>query len=154
MNRPRNRQLAPLALLLVGCGAGLRPADRIETVRALYRAEVTGFVVEAPQAVPAAAEPATPPPAETAVSPGDDGGTGLVAPPAPVSDVALDLKLTHQPGEELAGITLEVGDIIITGTPSGVGMGMDPKGFMKDGDVVECEIEGIGVLRNRVREVK
>jgi 2-keto-4-pentenoate hydratase/2-oxohepta-3-ene-1,7-dioic acid hydratase in catechol pathway len=53
-----------------------------------------------------------------------------------------------------AGITLEVGDIIITGTPSGVGMGMEPKGFMKDGDVVECEIEGIGVLRNRVREVK
>lgn len=53
-----------------------------------------------------------------------------------------------------AGITLEVGDIIITGTPSGVGMGMDPPGFLKDGDVVECEIEGIGVLRNRVREVK
>ena len=53
-----------------------------------------------------------------------------------------------------AGITLEVGDIIITGTPSGVGMGMDPPGFLQDGDVVECEIEGIGVLRNRVREVK
>jgi 2-keto-4-pentenoate hydratase/2-oxohepta-3-ene-1,7-dioic acid hydratase in catechol pathway len=31
---------------------------------------------------------------------------------------------------------------------------MDPPGFMKDGDIVECEIEGIGVLRNRVREVK
>ena len=51
-------------------------------------------------------------------------------------------------------LTLEQGDVIITGTPSGVGMGMDPPGFMKDGDVVECEIEGIGVLRNRVKEVK
>jgi 2-keto-4-pentenoate hydratase/2-oxohepta-3-ene-1,7-dioic acid hydratase in catechol pathway len=51
-------------------------------------------------------------------------------------------------------LTLEQGDVIITGTPSGVGMGMDPPGFMKDGDIVECEIEGIGVLRNRVKEVK
>jgi len=51
-------------------------------------------------------------------------------------------------------LTLEQGDVIITGTPSGVGMGMTPPGFMKDGDVVECEIEVIGVLRNRVKEVK
>ncbi len=51
-------------------------------------------------------------------------------------------------------MTLEVGDIIITGTPSGVAMGMSPPGWLKDGDVVECEVEGIGVLRNRVREVK
>jgi 2-keto-4-pentenoate hydratase/2-oxohepta-3-ene-1,7-dioic acid hydratase in catechol pathway len=51
-------------------------------------------------------------------------------------------------------LTLEQGDVIITGTPSGVGMGMNPTGFMKDGDVVECEVEGIGVLRNRVKEVK
>jgi len=49
-----------------------------------------------------------------------------------------------------AGLTLEPGDIIITGTPSGVGLGMTPQSFLKDGDVVECEIEGIGVLRNRV----
>lgn len=51
-------------------------------------------------------------------------------------------------------LTLEVGDIIITGTPSGVGMGMDPPGWLKDGDVVECEVEGIGVLRNKVLEVR
>jgi 2-keto-4-pentenoate hydratase/2-oxohepta-3-ene-1,7-dioic acid hydratase in catechol pathway len=53
-----------------------------------------------------------------------------------------------------AGLTLEPGDVIITGTPSGVAMGMNPPKWLKDGDVVECEIEGIGVLRNRVVEIK
>ena len=46
------------------------------------------------------------------------------------------------------GMTLEPGDIIATGTPSGVGMGMTPPTFLQKNDVVECEIEGIGVLRN------
>jgi 2-keto-4-pentenoate hydratase/2-oxohepta-3-ene-1,7-dioic acid hydratase in catechol pathway len=50
-----------------------------------------------------------------------------------------------------AGTTLEPGDIIATGTPSGVGKGFKPPRFLKPGDVVEVEIEGIGVLRNRVR---
>ena len=49
--------------------------------------------------------------------------------------------------------TLEPGDVILTGTPWGVGEFMDPKRSLKDGDVVECEIEGIGVLRNPVVEV-
>ncbi len=49
------------------------------------------------------------------------------------------------------GITLEPGDILITGTPAGVGMGFNPPKFMKPGDVVECEVEGIGVLRNTVK---
>lgn len=48
------------------------------------------------------------------------------------------------------GITLEPGDIIATGTPSGVGMGMSPQRWLQAGDVMECEIEGIGVLRNAV----
>ena len=48
------------------------------------------------------------------------------------------------------GIVLEPGDIIATGTPSGVGMGFQPPKFMKPGDVVECEIEGIGILRNPI----
>jgi len=48
------------------------------------------------------------------------------------------------------GMTLEPGDIIATGTPSGVGMGMEPPTFLKKGDVVECEIEGIGILRNMI----
>jgi len=49
-----------------------------------------------------------------------------------------------------SGMTLLPGTIIATGTPSGVGMGFDPPRFLKSGDVVECEIEGIGVLRNTV----
>lgn len=49
------------------------------------------------------------------------------------------------------GITLEPGDIIATGTPSGVGMGFNPPKYMKPGDIVECEIENIGILRNTVK---
>lgn len=48
------------------------------------------------------------------------------------------------------GQTLEAGDIIATGTPSGVGMGRTPQEWLKAGDVVEAEIDRIGVLRNRV----
>ena len=46
------------------------------------------------------------------------------------------------------GITLEAGDIIATGTPSGVGMGFVPPRFLKKGDKVTCEIESIGRLTN------
>lgn len=48
------------------------------------------------------------------------------------------------------GLTLEPGDIIATGTPSGVGMGFDPPRYLKPGDVVECEIESIGKLRTPI----
>jgi acylpyruvate hydrolase len=48
-------------------------------------------------------------------------------------------------------ITLEPGDLIVTGTPAGVGAARDPRIFMKAGDVCEVEIEGIGVLRNPVK---
>ena len=47
-------------------------------------------------------------------------------------------------------ITLSPGDIIVTGTPSGVGMARNPKLFMKPGDVCEVELEKVGVLRNRI----
>jgi acylpyruvate hydrolase len=47
-------------------------------------------------------------------------------------------------------MTLEVGDVIATGTPGGVGFVRNPQVFMKSGDVVEIELEGIGVLRNQV----
>jgi 2-keto-4-pentenoate hydratase/2-oxohepta-3-ene-1,7-dioic acid hydratase in catechol pathway len=50
-----------------------------------------------------------------------------------------------------AVMTLEPGDLILTGTPSGVGHSRTPPLSMVDGDVVEIEIEGIGVLRNPVR---
>ena len=46
------------------------------------------------------------------------------------------------------GMTLFPGDIIITGTPSGIGAGMNPPVYLKHGDVIESEIEGLGVLRN------
>jgi 5-carboxymethyl-2-hydroxymuconate isomerase len=45
-------------------------------------------------------------------------------------------------------ITLEPGDLILTGTPSGTGMGMKPPKYLKDGDVVTCTVEGIGELSN------
>jgi len=47
-------------------------------------------------------------------------------------------------------MTLEVGDVIIMGTPSGVGSARTPNIWMKDGDVCEIEIEGIGVLSNPI----
>ena len=48
------------------------------------------------------------------------------------------------------GCTLEAGDIISTGTPEGVGMGRTPQEWLKVGDQMETEVEGIGVLRNKV----
>jgi 2-keto-4-pentenoate hydratase/2-oxohepta-3-ene-1,7-dioic acid hydratase in catechol pathway len=48
------------------------------------------------------------------------------------------------------GMTLEPGDIIATGTPSGVGFARNPPEFLKAGDVMETEVEGIGILRNVV----
>ncbi len=50
------------------------------------------------------------------------------------------------------GITLEPGDIIVTGTPSGVGAARKPPLFMKAGDLCEVEVERIGILSNRVAD--
>jgi len=53
--------------------------------------------------------------------------------------------------EKLSAVmTLEVGDMIVTGTPAGVGMARKPPLWMKPGDVCEVEVEGIGILRNHV----
>lgn len=49
------------------------------------------------------------------------------------------------------GVTLKAGTIIAMGTPAGVGMGFEPPKFLKAGDIVECEIEGIGSLKNIVK---
>ena len=49
-------------------------------------------------------------------------------------------------------MTLEPGDVITTGTPSGVGVKMTPRGYMKPGQTVKIEIEGIGILSNEVIE--
>jgi len=49
------------------------------------------------------------------------------------------------------GMTLKAGTIISTGTPAGVGMGFQPPKFLKPGDEVVCEIDGIGRLTNKVK---
>ncbi len=62
-----------------------------------------------------------------------------------VFDVATVLSILSR------GMPLEPGDIISTGTPGGVGFARTPPEFLRPGDLVECEVEGIGRLRNRVR---
>ena len=52
------------------------------------------------------------------------------------------------------GMTLEPGDVIFTGTPSGVGFARKPPVWMKNGDVCEVEIEGLGTLRNPIADEK
>ena len=50
-------------------------------------------------------------------------------------------------------MTLEPGDVILTGTPGGVGVALQPPVFLKDGDVVRIEVEQVGVLENQVKHV-
>ncbi|MCQ4864634.1 fumarylacetoacetate hydrolase family protein [Pseudoflavonifractor phocaeensis] len=51
------------------------------------------------------------------------------------------------------GVTLQAGTIFATGSPTGIGFGMDPPVFLKHGDVMTCEIEGIGRLTNPVMDL-
>jgi hypothetical protein len=77
--------------------------------------------------------------------PHPDGGAWLVR------DPHFCVRRLPLPAPSLSeGLTLEPGDVIATGTPSGVGYAMDPPSFLKDGDVVICEIDGIGRLENRM----
>jgi 2-keto-4-pentenoate hydratase/2-oxohepta-3-ene-1,7-dioic acid hydratase in catechol pathway len=62
----------------------------------------------------------------------------------------LYFKLPRLIAELSAGMTLEPGDIISTGTPEGVGFARTPPEFMKPGDLLETQIEGIGILRNPI----
>jgi 2-keto-4-pentenoate hydratase/2-oxohepta-3-ene-1,7-dioic acid hydratase in catechol pathway len=62
----------------------------------------------------------------------------------------LYFKLPRLIAELSAGMTLEPGDIISTGTPEGVGFARTPPEFMKVGDLLETEVEGIGVMRNPI----
>ena len=50
------------------------------------------------------------------------------------------------------GVTLQAGTIFATGSPTGIGFGMKPPVFLKDGDVMRCTIEKIGVLTNTVKD--
>ena len=71
-----------------------------------------------------------------------DGNTGNMIFPIP--------RLIESLSE---GLTLEPGDVLATGTPSGVGYAMDPPCYLKDGDTVVCEISEIGTLENTVRAI-
>jgi 2-keto-4-pentenoate hydratase/2-oxohepta-3-ene-1,7-dioic acid hydratase in catechol pathway len=56
--------------------------------------------------------------------------------------------------EDLSTVfTLEPGDVIATGTPSGVGAGRDPQEWLHDGDVIEATVEGIGTIVNTIKEI-
>ncbi len=59
-------------------------------------------------------------------------------------------KIPRIIAELSAGLTLEPGDIILTGTPAGVGHARNPPEFMRPGDVLETEIVDLGLLRNRI----
>jgi len=73
---------------------------------------------------------------------------GQVLQSATTADMLFDIPtLIHIISE---AITLEPGDILITGTPAGVGFARKPPIFMKAGDVCEVEIEGIGLLSNPI----
>lgn len=62
----------------------------------------------------------------------------------------LIFTIEHVIAELTQGMTLKAGTIIAMGTPAGVGMGFQPPKFLNAGDVVECEIEGIGCITNTV----
>jgi 2-keto-4-pentenoate hydratase/2-oxohepta-3-ene-1,7-dioic acid hydratase in catechol pathway len=64
----------------------------------------------------------------------------------------LYFKIPRLLAELSLGMTLEPGDILSTGTPSGVGFARTPPEWLKAGDVVETEVAGVGLLRNEVRE--
>ncbi len=59
-------------------------------------------------------------------------------------------KIPRLIAELSAGLTLEPGDLFLTGTPAGVGHARNPPEFMQPGDQLETEVQGLGVLRNRI----
>ncbi len=73
---------------------------------------------------------------------------GRVVQSANTNDMLFDVATIISTLSE--AVTLEAGDVIVSGTPAGVGFGMNPKVYLKAGDVVEVSIEGIGKLVNPV----
>ncbi|MNF65237.1 Ureidoglycolate lyase [compost metagenome] len=73
---------------------------------------------------------------------------GKVVQSANTNDMLFDVATVIATLSE--AVTLEAGDVIVSGTPAGVGFGMTPKVYLKPGDVVEVSIEGIGKLVNPV----
>lgn len=70
-------------------------------------------------------------------------------------DMTTDMMI-HSIPRQIAHIStftpLEPGDVIVTGTPGGIGDKRSPPVFMRPGDVVEVEVDAIGVLRNGIRD--
>lgn len=52
------------------------------------------------------------------------------------------------------GMTLRAGDVILTGTPSGIGNAREPQIFLNDGDTVVTRVSGLGELRNKVTAIR
>lgn len=52
------------------------------------------------------------------------------------------------------GMTLRAGDVVLTGTPSGIGSARDPQVFLREGDVVVTRVDGLGELRNTVARTR
>ncbi|WP_439816897.1 fumarylacetoacetate hydrolase family protein [Zavarzinia sp. CC-PAN008] len=75
---------------------------------------------------------------------------GVVVQDASTNDMLFDVATLVATLSE--AMTLEPGDMIVTGTPAGVGGARTPPLWMRPGDVVEVELEGLGVLRNVVRD--
>jgi 2-keto-4-pentenoate hydratase/2-oxohepta-3-ene-1,7-dioic acid hydratase in catechol pathway len=75
---------------------------------------------------------------------------GSVVQSASTSDMIFDIATLVSLLSE--AITLAPGDVIVTGTPAGVGVARTPPLFMKAGDVCEVEVEGLGVLRNPIAD--
>ncbi len=75
--------------------------------------------------------------------------SGEVMQDAPTSQMIFPVRTLL--AEITRGTTLAPGTVILTGTPSGVGMARDPKRFLRDGDLVRIEIEGLGAIENPVR---
>ena len=72
--------------------------------------------------------------------------------PGPASAAASDSGVARLIALLSEGMTLQPGDVILTGTPEGVGNARTPPEYLKEGDLVETEIEAIGILRNRVAQ--
>lgn len=73
---------------------------------------------------------------------------GEVRQESTTGDLIFDISATIE--SLSSGAEIEAGMIVSTGTPSGVGMGRTPPEYLRVGDVMEAEVEGIGVLRNRI----
>jgi 2-keto-4-pentenoate hydratase/2-oxohepta-3-ene-1,7-dioic acid hydratase in catechol pathway len=75
---------------------------------------------------------------------------GQIVQSASTSDMVFDVATTISLLSE--ALTLEAGDVLVMGTPSGIGLARKPPLFMKPGDICEVEIEKLGILRNPIRQ--